>query len=79
MKDYILDISLMPRASNDECEVTAAYRTRFGVCSCNDHCSWDACRLSEPPEECLLNKNSEWKWDSLKNAYVAQIIEGMHD
>ena len=78
-KDYILDVSSIPRASNDECEISAAYRKRFGVCSCNDHCSWDTCRLLEPPEECLLGENSEWKWDNLKNAYVAQIIDGMHD
>ena len=78
-KDYVLDGSSIPHASKDECEVIAAYRERFGVCSCNDHCSWDTCRVSEPPQDCLLSTNSEWKWDNLKNAFVAQIIHGMHD
>ena len=75
-KDYIVEVSLIPRAGNDECKAT--YRARFGVCTCNDHCSWDICRLLEPPDDCLLGKNSEWKWDSLKNAFVAQIIDGMY-
>ena len=79
IKDYILDVSAIPRTSYDECEASAAYRRRFWACSCNDHCSWDMCRLSEPPKDCLLGANSEWKWDNLKNAYVAQITDGMHD
>ena len=78
-KDYTLDDSSIPRASNDKCEVNPAYRTRFGVCSCNEHCSWDICRLFEPPDDCIPGANSEWKWDNLKNAYVAQIIDGMYD
>ena len=72
-------MSSTPHASNEECEVSAAYRMRFRVCSCNEHCSWDTCRVSEPPEDCLLGANNEWKWDNLKNSYVAQIIDGMHD
>ena len=77
-KDYILNVSLIPRAHNYDCEVSATYRNRFGVCTCNEHCSLDICRLYEPPNDCLQGTNSEWKWDSLKNAHVAQIIDGMY-
>ena len=79
IKDYILNVSSIPRAANDECLVSATHRARFGVCTCNEHCSWDLCRLLEPPDDCLLGTNSEWKWDNLKNAYVAQITDGMYD
>ena len=76
---YSLDVFSIPRATNDRCPLTATYRTRFGVCTCNDHCSWDICRLLDPLDDCLLGTNSEWKWDNLKNAYVAQITDGMYD
>ena len=76
-KDYDLNVSSIPHAFDVNCEISAGYRTRFGVCTCDDHCSWDLCRLLEPPDDCLLRTNSEWIWDSLKNAYVAQIIEGI--
>ena len=58
--------------------MNAAYRARFGVCTCNEHCSWDLCRLAEPPKTCLVGTNSEWHWDSLKNGYAAQIVTGIH-
>ena len=78
-KDYILNVSTIPRAPYEDCEVSASYRNRYGVCTCNEHCSWDICRLLEPPDDCLLGTNSEWKWDNLKNSYVAQITDGMYD
>ena len=54
------------------------YRSRFRVCTCDEHCSWDLCRLLEPLDDCLRGTNSEWQWDDLKNAYVAQIIIGIY-
>ena len=75
-KDYVVDMYSIPRASIDACKAT--YRARFGVCTCNDHCSWDICRVLEPPDDCLLGTNSEWQWDDLKNAFVAQKIDGMY-
>ena len=77
-KDYMLDVYSIPRATNDKCDISATYRKAFGVCTCNDHCSWDICRLLDPPNDCLLGTNSEWKWDNLKNAFVAQITDGMY-
>ena len=77
VKDYNQDISLIPRASKENCEIKEAYRARFGVCTCNEHCSWDLCRVLDPPRDCLRETNSEWKWDDLK-AYVAQIVKGIY-
>ena len=77
-KHYSLNVSSIPRASYDYCSRSATYRRGLGVCTCNDHCSWDLCRVSEPPDDCLQGTNSEWQWDNLKNAYVAQIIDGKY-
>ena len=74
-RDYNLDVSLIPRSSKNDC---ATYRERLGTCTCDDHCSWDLCRLSNPPDDCLLGTNSKWKWDKRKKAYVAQIMMGMY-
>ena len=77
-KDYGLNISSIPRSSKENCAIKATYRPRFGVCTCNEHCSWDLCRVSDPPNDCLWGTGSEWQWDDLKNAYVAQIFTGIH-
>ena len=47
-----------------------------GTCHCEDHCSWDLCRLTEPPDQCLQGTNSKWQWDDVKSAWVAQIKQG---
>ena len=50
------------------------------TCFCEDHCSWDMCRLNEPPELCLENtfsscdSCSSWEWDSIRNYWTAQGI-----
>ena len=77
VKDYVLKVSSIPRSSKTECAIGSKYRGRFGVCTCNEHCSWDLCRLVEPPKDCLLATGSVWQWDNLKNAYVAQVDMGM--
>ena len=41
------------------CEEFSCPRT----CYCEDHCSWERCTLSEPPQKCLHGTNAEWKWD----------------
>ena len=45
-------------------------------CFCEEHCSWEICRLVEYPEMCLKDVNSFWNWDATKLGWVAQ-IEGM--
>ena len=47
------------------------------TCFCEYHCSWDKCRLEDPPNECLFGTQSKWFWDSNKNFWIAQILEGI--
>ena len=79
VRDYSLDVNLIPRARKKDCPNGHKYRERLGVCSCNSYCSWDLCRTIVAPDDCLLGTNSEWKWDRDKNAWVAQIVEGVND
>ena len=46
----------------------------LNTCYCEDHCSWETCRLLNPPQNCLSNTANEsaWAWDSQKGAWVAQ-------
>ena len=46
---------------------------------CDDHCSWDLCRTTIPKNDCIDETSSVWKWDKLKNAWVAQLLEGIRD
>ena len=68
-------VSLIPCSSahcGDE-----GHREKFGVCSCEPHCSWDLCRLDERPIDCLYGTGSEWRWDDAQNAWVAQVEKGI--
>ena len=46
------------------------------TCYCEDHCSWEACRLLNPPLNCLSNMKEDgvWAWDSIQKFWVAQGI-----
>ena len=46
----------------------------LNTCICEDHCSWDACRLINPPQKCLsrIYGDAIWNWDGVKHAWVAQ-------
>ena len=74
--DYNLNVSLIPRSSQQNCPAYSGFRERFGVCTCNEHCSWDLCRNLLPPNKCLAGTGSVWVWDHLKHAWVAQINDG---
>ena len=44
------------------------------TCFCEDHCSWNMCRLSEPPT-CQLDFETtkvEWAWSPSKSNWIAQ-------
>ena len=44
------------------------------TCYCEDYCSWNSCRLSEPPT-CQLdfeNIKVEWAWNSSGHYWIAQ-------
>ena len=75
-KDYGLNTNLIPRSPKDDCLPNKIYRERFSTCSCDDHCSWDLCRSLTLPSDCLLGKDSIWKLDNVKNAWVAQLRRG---
>ena len=44
------------------------------TCFCEDHCSWETCRLINPPQDCLSRIDGEaiWNWDGVEHAWVAQ-------
>ena len=48
----------------------------MNTCFCEDHCSWEACRLINPPHNCLTRIDGEaiWFWDAVNDAWVAQGI-----
>ena len=43
------------------------------TCFCEDHCSWEACRLLAPPFNCLssMNGGAIWAWNSSKKFWFA--------
>ena len=42
-------------------------------CFCEEHCSWETCRLADSPENCLNDVKSVWSWDVKKHFWVAQV------
>ena len=74
VNEYNLDINLIPRSPQVGCKVGYT-RSKFGTCSCEEHCNWDLCRLVDPPRDCLRNTNSIWQWDDRKIAWVAQTLQ----
>ena len=47
------------------------------TCYCEDHCSWEVCRLLNPPLNCLLSMQGDafWSWDLIRKSWVAQGIQ----
>ena len=76
-RDYGLDFRLIPQSNQTDCPTKDIYRERFSSCSCGSYCSWDLCRTKAAPADCLVGTGSQWKWDVLKNAWVAQIVNGI--
>ena len=64
--------SLIPKPPADGCPQGTF--NSLNTCYCEDHCSWETCRLLNPPQNCLsdIAYESAWTWDSQKNAWVAQ-------
>ena len=48
----------------------------YPTCFCEDHCSFEKCRLDEPPYDCLRGKLVEWIKNPEKHFWIAQNIEG---
>ena len=56
----------VPIPSSDGCPENTRGCEEFScprTCYCEDHCSWERCTLSEPPQKCLHGTNAEWKWE----------------
>ena len=73
---YSVNMDLIPRSNEKQCPKNSYYKEGLGSCSCEDHCGWDVCRLTDPPDECILGSYSKWQWDILKNGWVAQVALG---
>ena len=43
------------------------------TCFCEDHCSWETCRLMYPPSNCISSISPEivWARDEIKDSWVA--------
>ena len=76
LAQYSVDIDLIPHPSTMGCNQKNYYKEGLGGCGCEDHCRWDLCRLDVAPNECLQETFSEWQWDNVKSAWVAQVVEG---
>ena len=33
------------------------------TCFCEEHCSWNSCKLKNPPMSCIFHANSKWEYD----------------
>ena len=44
------------------------------TCFCENHCSWEVCRLVTPTTNCLISANAFWNWNTAKDAWVAKGI-----
>ena len=79
--ESVLDSGLIPRKKSWEDYCPYGKPTEFGLgkyrCYCEDHCSWEICRLYEAPDECLIGTDSAWLWDSPKRIWVAQMLRGI--
>ena len=45
------------------------------TCFCDEYCSWDVCRVDEPPKKCPMV--SSWEWNSNQNYWFAR-SQGNH-
>ena len=70
--ENVINEAMIPEPPTDGCPA-GTFRSLY-TCFCEDHCSWETCRLSNPPQNCFSNMESEvvWAWDTKKNAWVAQ-------
>ena len=45
------------------------------ACFCEDHCSWNKCKLENPPVGCLGHSNRKWEYDE-KELYWKTTFKG---
>jgi len=68
-----LNGGLIPTQPEDGCPENSFARDRFDTCTCEEHCSWDLCRLEDAPSACLKGTFSKWVWAKHKMAWVAKV------
>ena len=73
---YSVNVELIPRIIQERCPKGSHYKEELDTCSCEEHCNWDSCRLTDPPKDCLLEIGSKWHWDYIEEAWVAQVMQG---
>ena len=61
---------LIPNHFNSECPKGTL--DGKSSCFCEDHCSWNVCRLSKPSKYCGTSLRNPWSWDTSRNHWVAQ-------
>ena len=84
--EFVSDSALIPRKSTvKECRGdTIAYKSGYDAnvkpyiyrCYCEEHCDWEKCRLAQAPDDCLIQTDIIWMWDSEKQYWVAQHSQG---
>ena len=42
------------------------------TCFCEEHCSWEKCRLEEPPKDCLEKLGGVWVKHYVENYWIAE-------
>ena len=70
--------NLIPKRHHGECPSNTYGKsgddyTSPQNCYCEEHCTWEACRLLDSPEDCVSHVGSFWSWDSKKRFWIAQI------
>ena len=72
-----MGVAIPPRPVNVKIKEKECPKGTFDTidtCYCEDHCSWKACRLVNPPINCLsnINDNTVWGWDPREKLWRAQ-------
>ena len=71
-------VGRIPSKNEDGCPIgtygcTGKTCYNIETCFCEEHCSWERCRILDAPDDCLTSVNGKWKWNSKKIHWVAQI------
>ena len=68
--DEDMDATIIAPRPTDGCPINTI--DGIDTCFCEDHCSWNKCRLAKPPNKCLENTVFEWKWNLVENHWTAK-------
>ena len=69
--EHMINESLIPQPTEYGCP-PGTFES-LSTCYCEDHCSWETCRLLNPPQNCLTSSpEAVWAWNTKENIWVAQ-------